>query len=109
MYKDLLRLIVKDETGIKNIKNVGEQFTYAEEDDLQMVVSPYGKIVNDGGMVKAVSKPNPSPIEAIRFYEHVRESLPQGFSGDLDHGVDIRYVVSEPEDKVHVIITGHMD
>jgi len=109
MYKDLLNLILEDATGIKNSKSVGEQFTYAEEDDLQMVVSPYGKILNDGGMIKAISKPNPSPIEAIRFYEHVKESLPQGFSGDLDHGVDIRHVINESGDKVHVIITGHMD
>ena len=115
MYKDLLNFILKDETGIKNIKHAPDprnreafpQFEYSDEP--QMVISPHGKIVTDGGKVTAVSNANPSPIEAIRFYEHILSALPQGFSGDLDSGVDIRYIANEAGDKVHVVITGHMD
>ena len=115
MYKDLLELVLRDETGIKNIKNVPdpqnrEAFPQLEySDEPQMIISPHGKILNDEGKVKAISNANPSPIEAIRFYEHILSALPQGFSGDLDSGVDIRYIANEAGDKVHVVITGHMD
>ena len=113
MYKDLLNLVLEDETGIKNIKHVPDpqtreafpQFEYSDEP--QMIVSPYGKIVNSGGKIVAVSKPDLSPVDAIRFYEHVLDSLPQGFSGDLDRGVDIRYLLTDAGNVVY--ITGHMD
>jgi hypothetical protein len=108
---------MEEEIGIKNIKHIpnretGEkgafpQFTY--EDEPQMIVSPYGKIFNDGGNIKAVSIINPSPVEAIRFYEHILDVLPQGFAGDLDNGVSVRYLINEAGDKAYVAITGCMD
>ena len=105
MHKDLLELLLTGEEVVK--KRIGEQFSYADEDVLQVISSPLGEIVNSGGKIAAVSKPDLSPVDAIRFYEHVLDSLPQGFSGDLDRGVDIRYLLTDAGNVVY--ITGHMD
>lgn len=78
-------------------------FTYSDE--YKVIETPLGTITWDRQRIKGISKPNPTLIEAIRFYETIEDRLPQGWTGDPD----IILSTSEDGQNLHIIITGDAD